>query len=154
MHRRLCDSDRFLSVLDLGATPACEKFLTADELDLPEPTFPLHLRLCEDCLLLQIPALITPQSSDSSVACLTCTIVWPMFSRPLSEARRCRVLVTGTQRAARCRTLGPVGSRSRCFRRRNAGCRAPANCDRRDRSIGQTIRIAAEDRGRATWGRR
>ena len=28
-----------------------------DELDLPEPTFPLHLRLCEDCLLLQIPAL-------------------------------------------------------------------------------------------------
>jgi hypothetical protein len=46
--------------LDLGATPLCEKYLTVDELDLPEPTFPLHLRLCEDCLLLQLPALITP----------------------------------------------------------------------------------------------
>ena len=34
-----------------------------DELDLPEPTFPLHLRLCEDCLLLQIPALITPEDT-------------------------------------------------------------------------------------------
>jgi C-methyltransferase C-terminal domain/Putative zinc binding domain/Methyltransferase domain len=57
---RLCDSDRLLSILDLGATPPCEKFLTVDELDLAEPTFPLHLRLCEDCLLLQLPALITP----------------------------------------------------------------------------------------------
>ena len=41
----LCDSDRLLSVLELGATPPCEKLLTVDELDLPEPTFPLHLRL-------------------------------------------------------------------------------------------------------------
>jgi C-methyltransferase C-terminal domain/Putative zinc binding domain len=45
LHCRLCDSDRLLSVLDLGATPPCEKFLTPGELDLPEPTFPLHLRL-------------------------------------------------------------------------------------------------------------
>ena len=39
MRCRLCDSNRLLSVLDLGATPPCEKFLTADELDLPEPRF-------------------------------------------------------------------------------------------------------------------
>lgn len=57
-----------LSVLDLGATPPCEKLLTADELDLPEPTFPLHLRLCEDCLLLQIPALITPEDTFTEYA--------------------------------------------------------------------------------------
>jgi hypothetical protein len=63
LHCRLCDSDRLLSVLDLGATPHCEKFLTPRELDLPEPTFPLHLRLCEDCLLLQIPALITAEDT-------------------------------------------------------------------------------------------
>ena len=50
MRCRLCDSNRLLSVLDLGATPPCETFLTADELDLPEPTFPLHLRVCEDCV--------------------------------------------------------------------------------------------------------
>ena len=65
---RLCDSDRVLSVLDLGVTPPCEKFLTAEELDQPELTFPLHLRLCEDCLLLQIPALITPEDTFTEYA--------------------------------------------------------------------------------------
>jgi hypothetical protein len=61
LHCRLCDSYRLRSVLDLGATPARESSLTVDELDLPETMLPLHLRLCEDCLLLQIPALITPE---------------------------------------------------------------------------------------------
>jgi SAM-dependent methyltransferase len=65
---RLCDSIRLVSVLDLGATPPCEKFLTADELDVPEQTYPLHLRLCEDCLLLQIPALITPEETFTEYA--------------------------------------------------------------------------------------
>ena len=68
MRCRLCDSNRLLSVLDLGATPPCETFLTADELDSPEATFPLHLRVCEDCLLLQIPALITPEDTFTEYA--------------------------------------------------------------------------------------
>ncbi|MGE0216293.1 class I SAM-dependent methyltransferase [Mycolicibacterium sp.] len=68
MRCRLCDSDRIRSVLDLGATPPCEKFLTAAELDDPEPTYPLHLRLCEDCLLLQIPALISPEDNFTEYA--------------------------------------------------------------------------------------
>ncbi len=63
MQCRLCDSHRLLSVLDLGASPPCESFLTADELDLPEVTFSVHLRLCEECLLLQIPALTTAEES-------------------------------------------------------------------------------------------
>ncbi|MUL81747.1 MULTISPECIES: class I SAM-dependent methyltransferase [unclassified Mycolicibacterium] len=65
---RLCGSDRLLSVLDLGATPPCEKLLSAAELDLPEQTYPLHLRLCESCLLLQIPALITPEETFTEYA--------------------------------------------------------------------------------------
>ncbi len=60
---RLCGSKRLTSILDLGATPPCERFLTEDQLDAPEATYPLHLRLCEDCLLLQIPALITPEDT-------------------------------------------------------------------------------------------
>ncbi|CDP85555.1 MULTISPECIES: class I SAM-dependent methyltransferase [Mycolicibacterium] len=65
---RLCGSERLLSVLDLGATPPCEKLLSAAELDLPEQTYPLHLRLCENCLLLQIPALITPEDTFTEYA--------------------------------------------------------------------------------------
>ena len=68
MRCRLCNSIRLVSVVDLGATPPCEKFLTADELDAPEPTYPLHLRVCEDCLLLQIPALITPEETFTEYA--------------------------------------------------------------------------------------
>ncbi|GFG54441.1 SAM-dependent methyltransferase [Mycolicibacterium agri] len=68
MNCRLCGSTRLHSVLDLGATPPCEKFLEVDDLDSPEPTFPLHLRLCEDCLLLQIPALITPEETFTEYA--------------------------------------------------------------------------------------
>ena len=68
MRCRLCDSDRLRSILDLGATPPCEKFLTTTDLDAPEATFPLHLRLCEDCLLLQIPALITPEDTFTEYA--------------------------------------------------------------------------------------
>lgn len=36
---RLCGGGRLFSVLDLGATPPCEKFLCADELDQPEITY-------------------------------------------------------------------------------------------------------------------
>lgn len=68
MRCRLCRSHRLLSILDLGATPACESFIAADDLDLPELTFPLHVRLCEDCLLLQIPALITPEATFTEYA--------------------------------------------------------------------------------------
>lgn len=68
MQCRLCDSARLVSVVDLGATPPCEKFLSAEELDSPEVTYPLHLRLCEDCLLLQIPALITPEETFTEYA--------------------------------------------------------------------------------------
>ena len=60
---RICGSVDLVSVLDLGASPACESFLSSEQLDMPEPTYPLHLRLCPDCLLLQIPALITPEET-------------------------------------------------------------------------------------------
>lgn len=60
---RLCGRTEMRSVLDLGASPPCESFLTAKQLDDPEPTYPLHLRLCPGCLLLQIPALIAPDET-------------------------------------------------------------------------------------------
>ncbi len=63
MSCRLCGSERLRSVLDLGATPPCELFLTAEGLAAPEPTYPLNLHLCESCLLLQIPALILPEET-------------------------------------------------------------------------------------------
>ena len=65
---RLCGHAELVSVLDLGASPPCEAFLPAEALDLPEPTYPLHLRLCPECLLLQIPALIQPDETFTDYA--------------------------------------------------------------------------------------
>jgi hypothetical protein len=60
---RLCGSSALVSVVDLGATPPCELFLRADQLDSPEMTYPLHLRVCTECWLAQIPPLITPEDT-------------------------------------------------------------------------------------------
>lgn len=68
MNCRLCGADALTSVVDLGATPPCERFLRADQLDDPETTYPLHLRLCRQCMLLQIPALITPEDTFTEYA--------------------------------------------------------------------------------------
>jgi hypothetical protein len=77
-----------VTVLDLGATPSCEKILAPGDLDLPEPTFPLRVRLCEDCLLLQLAGSIMPEDTVSE---------YPYFSS-LSDARvqQAKVFVRNT----------------------------------------------------------
>ncbi|MBE1581449.1 class I SAM-dependent methyltransferase [Amycolatopsis roodepoortensis] len=65
---RLCGSAHLASVVDLGATPPCERFLTAEQLAEPEPTYPLHLRVCTECWLAQIPPLITPEETFTEYA--------------------------------------------------------------------------------------
>jgi C-methyltransferase C-terminal domain/Putative zinc binding domain/Methyltransferase domain len=65
---RLCGSTNTASVVDLGATPPCERFLTAEQLDEPEATFPLHLIVCTECWLAQIPPLITPEDTFTEYA--------------------------------------------------------------------------------------
>jgi hypothetical protein len=65
---RLCGSGELLSFVDLGATPPCELFLTARQLDQPEQTYPLHARVCAHCLLVQLPPLITPEATFTDYA--------------------------------------------------------------------------------------
>jgi hypothetical protein len=65
---RLCGSTDLVSVVDLGATPPCELFLTAEQLDEPEMTYPLHLRVCTGCWLAQLPPLITPEDTFTEYA--------------------------------------------------------------------------------------
>jgi len=65
---RLCGSSELRSFLDLGATPPCELFLTAEAAEAPETTYPLHVRVCERCLLAQLPPLITPEETFTEYA--------------------------------------------------------------------------------------
>ncbi|WP_326634942.1 class I SAM-dependent methyltransferase [Streptosporangium sp. NBC_01755] len=65
---RLCGSTSLASVIDLGATPPCERFLTERQLEEPEVTYPLHLRVCTGCWLAQIPPMITPEETFTEYA--------------------------------------------------------------------------------------
>ncbi len=55
---RLCGAELTRTFVDLGMSPPCESFRTADEIDVMEAFYPLHVRVCEKCLLVQLPAYI------------------------------------------------------------------------------------------------
>ena len=48
-------------MVDLGMSPLCETFLLPQELNAPETFFPLHVRVCERCLLAQVQEYVTPE---------------------------------------------------------------------------------------------
>lgn len=52
---RLCGALAEATFIDLGSAPPCEAILTADSLDEPEAFYPLHVRVCPSCLLVQLP---------------------------------------------------------------------------------------------------
>ena len=57
---RSCQSLDGLLVLDLGEQPLANNFLSPEDLDQPEPRFPLRLAVCAECWLLQITDLVPP----------------------------------------------------------------------------------------------
>ena len=55
-----CGAPLTRTVIDLGPTPPCEDFLTAERLTEPEVYYPLDVRICDACLLVQLPVHIPP----------------------------------------------------------------------------------------------
>jgi len=51
---RFCRTSLEDTVVDLGMSPLCESYLSADALDRMEPFYPLHVFVCKECLLVQI----------------------------------------------------------------------------------------------------
>jgi len=49
-----------LTVVDLGMSPPCQSVITKDRLEAMERFYPLRVRLCERCLLVQLPELVAP----------------------------------------------------------------------------------------------
>jgi hypothetical protein len=58
---RLCKSELTHTFVDLGMSPPCESYLRADQLDQGETFYPLHVRVCTNCLLVQLPEYIPPE---------------------------------------------------------------------------------------------
>jgi len=49
-------------------SPLCESYVPAERLDGPETFYPLHVRLCTSCLLVQIPAYVSGEEIFSDYA--------------------------------------------------------------------------------------
>lgn len=56
---RFCASPLDISVVDLGMSPPCQSVVTAEGLEAMERFYPLHAHLCPQCLLVQLPELVT-----------------------------------------------------------------------------------------------
>lgn len=65
---RLCSAELHHTFVDLGMSPPCESYLTADQLDAAEAFYPLHVRICDRCLLVQLPAYIPAEDIFSDYA--------------------------------------------------------------------------------------
>ena len=53
MKCRHCGAELRLQAIDLGAAPPSNAYLSAEQLDAPETTYPLRVMVCEQCWLVQ-----------------------------------------------------------------------------------------------------
>ena len=67
-HCRLCGAELTATFVDLGMSPPCESYLEESQLDQGETFYPLHVRICEECLLVQLPAYISGEEIFSHYA--------------------------------------------------------------------------------------
>jgi len=58
---RLCGTGLRHTFTDLGMSPPCEAYVTAERLAQAETFYPLHVFVCEQCLLVQLPEHVSPQ---------------------------------------------------------------------------------------------
>jgi 2-polyprenyl-3-methyl-5-hydroxy-6-metoxy-1,4-benzoquinol methylase len=65
---RLCGAPIIRTFVDLGMSPLCESYVPQDKLDEAEVFYPLHVRLCDACLLVQLPAYVPGEDIFSDYA--------------------------------------------------------------------------------------
>ena len=65
---RLCGANLTRTFVDLGMSPLCESYVPAEQVDEAEVFYPLHVRLCDSCLLVQIPAYVSGEHIFSDYA--------------------------------------------------------------------------------------
>jgi SAM-dependent methyltransferase len=65
---RLCGECLTQTFVDLGMSPLCESYVSQDRLDQAEVFYPLHVRQCPSCLLVQLPAYVSGEEIFSDYA--------------------------------------------------------------------------------------
>ena len=65
---RFCNAALCHTFVDLGMSPLCESYLSQEQLTHMEPFYPLHVRVCDKCFLVQLPAFVSPTTIFSEYA--------------------------------------------------------------------------------------
>lgn len=65
---RHCGESLRHTVVDLGLSPLCESFVAPNQLNSMEPFYPLHVRICDNCFLVQLQQYVSPQDIFSEYA--------------------------------------------------------------------------------------
>lgn len=58
---QFCGTSLKHTLVDLGMSPLCESFLNSDQLNQMEAFYPLHVRVCDHCFLVQLEAYVSPE---------------------------------------------------------------------------------------------
>src|SRR3954449_1202785 len=56
---RFCGTPLRQTFVDLGMSPLCESYVPAEQVNAMEPFYPLHAKICERCLLVQLEEFVT-----------------------------------------------------------------------------------------------
>lgn len=84
---RLCGQQLSETFVDLGMSPLCESYLTASQLDGPETFYPLHVRVCSGCLLVQLPPYVPGEDIFSDYAYFSSySTSWVAHAKRYAEA--------------------------------------------------------------------
>ena len=59
---RFCNSPLQHTLVDLGMSPLCESYLSAEQLNQMEPFYPLHVYVCGSCYLAQLEEYVSPET--------------------------------------------------------------------------------------------
>lgn len=65
---RFCGSTLIHTFVDLGMSPLCESYVSAEQLNHMEPFYPLHVYVCDQCFLVQLLEYVTPKNIFSEYA--------------------------------------------------------------------------------------
>lgn len=65
---RFCERPLEHTFVDLGSSPLANSYLSKEQLQHPEPFYPLHVFVCEGCFLVQLPEVVAPQEIFSDYA--------------------------------------------------------------------------------------
>src|SRR5438105_12343386 len=58
---RFCGAPLKHTFVDLGMSPLCESYVSSDQLNQMEAFYPLHVRVCDRCFLVQLDEYVSAE---------------------------------------------------------------------------------------------